>query len=212
MLKMSYKNVIRLFEFSNTIVLLSQIRTQERDLYNSQVSKLEKDILEFHASVQSPNNNSDDVVRARSMIFEKMKTCKNQELQIEALNQQVSALREIITITKDMLEIRNLEVRELEQKLDCMELKYKTEKEHHGLINQKLDRMVKINEDLRKEYESQLKLFKSLRDGYEKRSQLDCTENEKSKSCIEKDTSAAPETTIVPDAPASDSEKITTDS
>lgn len=48
------------------------------------------------------------------MIFDKTKMVKNQELQIEALTTQVQSLKDINQITKDLLEIRNSEVKAME--------------------------------------------------------------------------------------------------
>lgn len=48
------------------------------------------------------------------MIFDKTKMVKNQELQIEALSTQVQSLKDINQITKDLLEIRNSEVKAME--------------------------------------------------------------------------------------------------
>lgn len=52
--------------------------------------------------------------KARGMIFDKTKMVKNQELQIEALTTQVQSLKDINVITKDLLEIRNSEVKAME--------------------------------------------------------------------------------------------------
>lgn len=48
------------------------------------------------------------------MIFDKTKMIKNQELQIEALTSQVASLKDVVSITKDLLSIRNLEVTHLQ--------------------------------------------------------------------------------------------------
>lgn len=52
------------------------------------------------------------------MIFDKTKMVKNQELQIEALTTQVQSLKDINQITKDLLEIRNSEVKAMEVSSD----------------------------------------------------------------------------------------------
>jgi len=38
----------------------------------------------------------------------------NQENQINALNNQVASLKEVVSITRDLLEIRNIEVKQLQ--------------------------------------------------------------------------------------------------
>ena len=115
---------------------------------------------------------TDAVTCASGVIFEKTKLCKNQELQIEALTQQVGSLKEIVSITKDMLEIRNMEVKQLQDQLDCMELKFVAEKDRHALIHAKLDRMVKLNTELKTEYEKQLALFSELQKRYHEHSTI----------------------------------------
>lgn len=109
------------------------------------------------------------LTRAKGLIFEKTKICKNQELQIEALQQQVSSLKEVVAITKDLLDIRNVEVKHLQDRIECMESKVASEKERQELVHSKLERMVQMNADLKREYEAQLCLFNALRQKYSER-------------------------------------------
>lgn len=109
------------------------------------------------------------LTRAKSIIFEKTKVCKNQELQIEALNAQVSSLKDVVSITKNLLEIRNIEVKHLQDQIDCMNAKVNAEKERQDLVHQKLEKMIRMNADLKREYETQLCLFNALRERYSER-------------------------------------------
>lgn len=109
------------------------------------------------------------LTRAKDVIFEKTKIVKNQELQIEALTQQISSLKEVVRITKDLLEIRNVEVKHLQEKIDGMEAKIHSEKDKHNLIQSKLEKMVQLNCELKREYETQLCLFSALRERYNER-------------------------------------------
>lgn len=111
----------------------------------------------------------DMLTRAKGMLFEKTKIIKNQELQIEALLQQVASLKEVVGITKDLLDIRNVETKHLQERLEVMEAKITCEKERQELVRSKLDRMVEMNTDLKKEYETQLCLFNALRQKYSER-------------------------------------------
>lgn len=54
------------------------------------------------------------LTRAKGVIFDKTKLIKHQELQIETLTLQITSLKEVLAITKELLEIRNLEVQELQ--------------------------------------------------------------------------------------------------
>ncbi|XP_044260025.1 probable DNA double-strand break repair Rad50 ATPase [Tribolium madens] len=109
------------------------------------------------------------LTRAKGIIFDKTKVIKNQELQIDALNQQIASLKDVVTITKDLLEIRNLEIKQLESKIQCMEDRVGAEKERHDLMHKKLEHMIRYNGDLKREYETQLCLFSALRERYNER-------------------------------------------
>ncbi|KAL1516442.1 hypothetical protein ABEB36_000360 [Hypothenemus hampei] len=106
------------------------------------------------------------LTKAKAMIFENTKVIKNQELQIEALGQQNESLKDVVNITKDLLEIRNLEVKQLENKINAMENKVKAEKERQDLLHKKLETMIRHNGELKREYETQLCLFNALRERY----------------------------------------------
>lgn len=109
------------------------------------------------------------LTRAKELLFEKTKICKNQELQMEALHQQIASLKDVVRITKDLLNIRNMETQHLEDKLEAMEGKISCEKQKHQLMYSKLENMVKMNVDLKREYEAQLCLFNALREKYAER-------------------------------------------
>lgn len=109
------------------------------------------------------------LTKAKSIIFERTKVIKNQELQIEAYNQQIESLKDVVRITKDLLEIRNLEVKQLEGKINCMEERMKAEKERQDLLHKKLETMIRHNGELKREYETQLCLFSALRERYNER-------------------------------------------
>lgn len=109
------------------------------------------------------------LTKAKSIIFERTKVIKNQELQIEAYNQQIESLKDVVRITKDLLEIRNLEVKQLEGKINCMEERMKAERERQDLMHKKLETMIRHNGELKREYETQLCLFTALRERYNER-------------------------------------------
>lgn len=111
------------------------------------------------------------LTKAKGIIFDKTKECKNQELQIEALNSQVTSLKEVVRITKDLLEIRNLEVQHLEDKMNVMGQKIAAERERRDLMDKKLDQMVRMNQDLKDEYQIQLRIFNALKSKYHENSE-----------------------------------------
>ncbi|KAF5286336.1 hypothetical protein FQA39_LY04234 [Lamprigera yunnana] len=104
---------------------------------------------------------------AGSAVIDQTKMLKNQELQIEALTQQVNSLKEIININKDMLEIRNVEVQQLNDKVHCMEIKFDAAKERNQAVNMKLEKMVVLNATLKEEYKKQLNLLSGLQKRYQ---------------------------------------------
>ncbi|EGI65391.1 hypothetical protein G5I_06140 [Acromyrmex echinatior] len=53
-------------------------------------------------------------VRPALMYEERNRVIANQENQINALNNQVASLKEVISVTRDLLEIRNIEVKQLQ--------------------------------------------------------------------------------------------------
>ncbi|XP_018325703.1 filament-like plant protein 1 [Agrilus planipennis] len=143
--------------------------TTEKDELKTKNEALQKEVTDINTTLaQNPKN-------GKNLLLEKTKICRNQELQIEALSQQIGSLKEIVAITKDLLDVRNIEVKQLEDKIDIMEQKFNVEKEKHSLLNQKLDTMVKLNSDLKKEYETQLSLFTQLRESYKQRENLNDT-------------------------------------
>nr|XP_022908785.1 putative uncharacterized protein MYH16 [Onthophagus taurus] len=167
---------LRLLTLENDL----KARTDERDGLKARVVELEAQLGESRKSQlksASENQAVDEIkqkseemlTKAKSIIFEKTKVCKNQELQIEALHQQVESLREVVRITKDLLEIRNVEVTHLQDKLSSMESKIGTESERNKLIHSKLEKMVSMNVELKREYETQLCLFTALRERYNER-------------------------------------------
>lgn len=122
------------------------------------------------AEVHKMKEESEELLtRAKTIIFEKVKVCKNQELQIEALNAQVTSLKDVVAITKNLLEIRNVEVKHMQDQIDAMNAKVSAEKERQDLVHKKLESMIRMNADLKREYETQLCLFNALRERYSER-------------------------------------------
>ncbi|XP_057666364.1 girdin [Diorhabda carinulata] len=157
-----------------------ETKDAEIQVYKMLVSQMEEEAAQAKKYKALHEKQTEDVdflrtesektlTKAKSMIFEKTKVIKNQELQIEAFTQQIESLREVIRITKDLLEIRNLEVQQLEIKISSMEGKQKAEKERYDLMHKKLEMMIRHNAELKREYETQLCLFTALRDRYNER-------------------------------------------
>lgn len=167
-----------------------KVREEEVDLLKARVKNLE---TELQAALSKPGGKNHEMMekikqqheellsKARGMIFDKTKMVKNQELQIQALTTQVQSLKDINQITKDLLEIRNSEVKAMEDRLQVMESRFKAEKERYDLVLKRAATSNNINDDLRREYETQLALFKELREKYDLRVQALVAENNRLK-------------------------------
>lgn len=174
-----------------------QLRTQERDAVRTKYESAEIEIMALKQKVDmfeklptermngedsgpkdSPQNDDlqkeNEELRSllsnmREMLRDKTEICCNHERRSEALNKQVSSLKEVIGITKDMLGIRNMEVQHLQQDINSMEKKILAERERHNQMLSRMDDAVRLNSELKKEYESQLKIFGDLQEKYNNR-------------------------------------------
>lgn len=170
-----------------------KMKQEEVELLKARVRNLE---TEVEAALSRPGDKNQEMIdnikeqheelltKARGMICDKTKMVKNMELQIEALSTQVQSLKDINTITKDMLEIRNSEVKSLEERLQAMEGRFKAEKERFTLVVQRAETSSHLNDDLKKEYDTQLAIFKELREKYEQRVTALVAENNRLKETI----------------------------
>ncbi|KAI8420627.1 hypothetical protein MSG28_007871 [Choristoneura fumiferana] len=167
-----------------------KVKEEEVDLLKARVKNLE---TELQAALSKPGSKNQEMIekikqqheellsKARGMIFDKTKMVKNQELQIEALTTQVQSLKDINLITKDLLEIRNSEIKAMEDRLVAMEARFKAEKDRYSLVLQRAQTSSNINDDLKQEYMTQLKIFKELRLKYEQKVEALVAENNKLK-------------------------------
>ncbi|CAH1980694.1 unnamed protein product [Acanthoscelides obtectus] len=151
---------------------IEEMRKRMLELEESvvKVENMKNQMLKGAEEVDALKTASEETLtKAKSMLFEKTKVIKNQELQIEAYKQQIESLKDVVRITKDLLDIRNLEVKQLEGRLNVMDERTKAEKEKQDLLHQKLENMIRYNGELKREYEAQLCLFSALRDRYSER-------------------------------------------
>lgn len=176
-------------ELLNQIALLELEREHASNESKKKIQKLEYDlgealksqakIGEMEKELEALKNRSesqeikkmrqkhDDLLtKAKELLFEKTKSNKQQELQIEAYKAQIAQLKEVIQITKDMLEIRNTEAQHLNQRFETIELRLKAEKDRQALLEKKLSLSQKMYGDLKQEYDLQNGLFKDLQNGY----------------------------------------------
>lgn len=121
-----------------------------------------KDLSAFSGKGKNKSEDDDLLTRAKELLFEKTKICKKQELQLEALNNQIIANKDVLDITKDMLNLKNIENDHLESRLESMKLRVKHENDRYVLTEKKLKLSKQKEEALTKEYETQRNIFKVI--------------------------------------------------
>ncbi|XP_015180733.1 PREDICTED: tropomyosin-like [Polistes dominula] len=160
-------------------------RIKERDMYQKKLIEVEQKLTDLETSVantiKNVDNNEENVshvtlTELKNKLTETIMQLEdrgvimaNQEKQINALNIQVSTLKEVVAITRDLLQIRNKEVKHLQAEVDNMEARIAEEREKHNSMMSRMDDAVRLNSDLKKEYETQLNLFKDLRIKYDEK-------------------------------------------
>lgn len=162
-----------------------QKRAIENDILKSRCEGLEKELTKYKeqclqngAVAEDPkkqelNKKAENLLlKAKELLFEKTKINKRQEQQITALNMQIISLKDVLEVTKEMLEVRNVEAAHTQTRIDTIELRMKAEKEQNRLFDKKLAISKKMYDDLRKEYDCQATIFKQLRQNYELKNQI----------------------------------------
>lgn len=72
---------------------------------------------------------------------------------------QIESLKDVISLTKDMLTIREVEVRDLTERMESMDVKFKAEKDRKALMMKKMELADQLNADLKAEYKAQKEIF-----------------------------------------------------
>lgn len=157
------EQLISIFQFD------FQLKTQENNRIVERNRELEcnlKDISSLSGSIKGKGankaNDDDMLTRAKELLFEKTKVCKKQELQLEALNTQVAATKEVLEITKDMLSLKNIENDHMQSRLESLQERSKYEKDRYSLVEQKLALAKQREIAFIREYENQRNIFKVI--------------------------------------------------
>lgn len=127
---------------------------------NKELESILKDLSTFSGKGKNKTDDDDTLTRAKELLFEKTKICKKLELQLEALNNQVAANKDVLDITKDMLNLKNIENDHLQSRLDSMKLRVKNENDRYVLTEKKLKLAKQKEDSLTQEYETQRNIFK----------------------------------------------------
>lgn len=142
-------------------ILQSKIEENSRLVErNKELESILKDLSAFSGKSKNKADDEDTLTRAKELLFEKTKICKKQELQLEALNNQMEANKDVLDITRDMLNLKNIENDHMQSRLDSMKLRLKSENDRFVLTEKKLN-LAKLKEtSLTKEYETQRNIFR----------------------------------------------------
>lgn len=73
---------------------------------------------------------------------------------------KIESLREVVSLTKDMLNIRELENKDLTSRFSSMDTKLEVERNRKNLMEQKIELSDKMYGDLKTEYLAQKEIFK----------------------------------------------------
>lgn len=146
-----------------------QLKNQENNRLVERNRELEcnlKDISSFSGHIKGKGGNKADdddmLTRAKELLFEKTKVCKKQELQLEALNSQVAATKEVLEITKDMLNLKNIENDHMQSRLESLQERAKCEKDRYLLVDKKLTLANQREIAFTREYQNQRNIFKVI--------------------------------------------------
>jgi len=128
------------------------------------------------------NENSElltELTRTGELLKDKTELCESQEKKNIALTNHIESLKEVVAITKDLLNIRDMEVKHLQSDMESMEGKISEEKQRQNSMITKMEEAMKLNSDLKGEYENQMRIFQELKAKYEQKVKLLTQENEK---------------------------------
>jgi len=106
------------------------------------------------------------IIKLIEILKEKTMLCASLDRQNLALTHQIKSLKDVVAITKDLLTIRNMEVEHLHEDLKLLEENIQVERTRQGVAAERLGQAMKLNDQLKTEYTTQLDLFQKLRDKY----------------------------------------------
>lgn len=119
-----------------------QVKSKENLKHKYQSNKSgDSHIKNFKSAEEITNHlksQNDDLRNAlakmTTILRDKTTLCITQEKKIEALVNQVESLKEVVAITKDLLNIRNMEVQHLSNDITAMETKIECERQRHNQV------------------------------------------------------------------------------
>lgn len=192
----NYKNKLQLVEKELKVVQAAAVPSPVRKVSTGvgdgvvDITKGNKNEKESSLHTETPNieelmdENSElltALTRTGELLKDKTGLCESQEKKNAALTNQIESLKEVVALTKDLLNIRDMEVKHLQSDVESMEGKISEEKQRQNSMITKMEEAMKLNADLKGEYENQMRIFQELKVKYEEKVTLLTKENEKLK-------------------------------
>lgn len=136
---------------------------QENEKLKKKNAQLEQTLIQKEAQSTEPKSKKEQdelLLKAKTLLFEKTKVCKQQEQHIAVLKTQVDSVKEVLAVTKEMLNLRNTESDHIQERLKTIETCRQAEKERTALLERKLEISQEAYKKLRQEYDCQSSLNK----------------------------------------------------
>ncbi|XP_034487347.1 uncharacterized protein LOC117791646 [Drosophila innubila] len=146
----------------------------ENERLKKRVANLEQSLKQsvMLGGTEAPKSRQEQeelLLKAKTLLFEKTKVNKQQEQQIAVLKNQVESIKEVVQVTKDMLQLKTTECEHTQARLEKSQLWIKAEQEKCALTEKKLVISKGVYDKLRTEYDTQSKIFKDLKSAYEQK-------------------------------------------
>lgn len=137
----------------------------ENEQLKRKVNQLEQSLKQsvMLGGVDAPKSRQEQdelLLKAKTLLFEKTKVCKQQEQQVEVLKNQVEAMKDVVQVTKDMLNLKNAECEHMQVRLEKSQQWIQAEKDKCAITEKKLVISKGVYDKLRAEYDIQSKIFK----------------------------------------------------
>lgn len=146
----------------------------ENEKHKRRIIQLEQTLVQSAAlgGLEGPKSKQDQeelLLRAKTLLFEKTKVCKQQEQQIVTLKAHIDSMKDVVAVTKDMLNLKTAEADHTQSRLDTAMLRIKAERDKCVIFEKKLAISQAVYEKLRSEYDVQSNIFKGLKEAYEQK-------------------------------------------
>uniref|UniRef100_A0A1B0DG69 T-complex protein 1 subunit alpha n=1 Tax=Phlebotomus papatasi TaxID=29031 RepID=A0A1B0DG69_PHLPP len=105
-----------------------QKRNTENEILKARIGMMEKEQTSELKPTRTQEQKDDYLTKAKELLFEKTKICKRQEQQIEALKVQIESVKEVLAVSKEMLEVRNMENSHFQEQFTVLETRLKSRK------------------------------------------------------------------------------------